>query len=117
MLLYLGLGAAGLPLFAGGASGLAYISGSTLGYLVGFVIAALVIGHLAEKGLERKWSTSLLPFLIGTLIIYACGTGWLSISLGWEKAFVLGVFPFIIGDTLKLLLASFFLPLAWRWSK
>lgn len=114
MLLYLSLGATGLPLFAGGASGLAYMSGSTLGYLIGFVIAAFIVGRLAEKGLERNWSTSLFPFLIGTLVIYACGAGWLSISLGWEKAFALGIFPFIIGDTIKVLLASFFLPLAWR---
>jgi len=113
MLLYLALGVAGLPLFAGGASGLAYMSGATLGYLVGFVIAAFIVGRLAERGLERNWITSLIPFLIGSLIIYGCGAGWLSISLGWRRAFALGVFPFIIGDTLKLLLASFFLPLAW----
>lgn len=117
MLLYLALGAAGLPLFAGGASGLAYISGSTLGYLVGFVLAAFIVGRLAEKGLERNWTTSLIPFLIGSLIIYGCGAGWLSISLGWRKAFALGVFPFFVGDMIKIALASFSLPLAWKWLK
>src|SRR5262245_2125280 len=73
MVLFITLGALGFPFFAGGASGITYLSGATLGYLVGFVVAAYVIGLLAERGLERSVRTSIIPFLVGTVIIYACG--------------------------------------------
>jgi biotin transport system substrate-specific component len=115
MLLYIALGALGLPFFAGGASGLAYLSGATLGYLVGFVLAAYVVGLLAERGLERSVRTSLIPFLIGTIIIYVCGVAWLSILLGsFSKAVTAGVVPFLIGDAIKLIAAALVLPGAWR---
>ncbi len=114
MSFYIALGALGLPIFAGGAFGLAYLSGATLGYLVGFVVAAFVIGKLAERGLERSLRTSLIPFAVGTLIIYILGAGWLAVLFGVEKALQLGVFPFLIGDLIKLALAAFVLPLIWR---
>jgi biotin transport system substrate-specific component len=112
--LYTVMGALGLPFFAGGASGLAYMSGPTLGYLVGFVVAAYVVGLLAERGLERSVRTSLVPFLVGTLIIYFFGAGWLAVSFGFEKALALGVLPFLIGDAIKLVLAALALPAAWK---
>ncbi|HEU4745842.1 MAG TPA: biotin transporter BioY [Anaerolineales bacterium] len=115
MALYIALGALGLPVFAGGASGLAYLSGATLGYLIGFVIAAYVIGLLAERGLERSVRTSLIPFLIGTLIIYICGVAWLAIVLGsLSKALAAGLLPFVIGDAIKLVAAALVLPAAWK---
>ncbi|HET9910587.1 MAG TPA: biotin transporter BioY [Anaerolineales bacterium] len=113
--LYIALGALGLPVFAGGQSGLAYLSGATLGYLVGFVIAAYVIGLLAERGWERNVRTSLLPFFVGTVIIYICGVVWLTIMLGsFSKAVAAGLAPFLIGDALKLVAASLVLPAAWK---
>lgn len=111
---YIAMGALGLPFFAGGASGMAYLSGSTLGYLVGFVMAAYLVGKLAERGLERSVHTSLIPFLGGTLVIYLFGAGWLSILFGIEKAFALGVLPFLIGDALKLSLVALALPAVWE---
>jgi biotin transport system substrate-specific component len=115
MLLYIALGALGLPVFAGGASGLAYLSGATLGYLIGFVMAAYVIGLLAERGLERSVRTSILPFLIGTIIIYVCGVAWLAVMLGsFNKAISAGLLPFLIGDAVKLIAAALALPAAWR---
>lgn len=115
MALYVALGALGLPVFAGGAAGLAYLSGATLGYLVGFVMAAYVIGLLAERGLERSVRTSFLPFLIGTIIIYICGVAWLTIVLGsLSKAITAGILPFLIGDAIKLIAASLVLPGAWK---
>ncbi len=115
MALYIGLGALGLPVFAGGESGLTYLSGPTLGYLIGFVIAAYVMGLLAERGLERNVGTSLIPFLAGTMIIYLCGVVWLASLLGsLETALTAGVYPFLIGDLLKLIAASLALPAAWR---
>jgi biotin transport system substrate-specific component len=115
LLLYLLEGAVGLPFFAGGASGLGILTGATAGYLVGFVIAAYVVGLLAERGLERSVRTSFIPFLMGTIIIYACGVAWLAVilsSLG--KAIVAGLLPFLIGDAIKLIAASLALPAAWK---
>jgi biotin transport system substrate-specific component len=115
MVLYIALGALGLPVFAGGASGIAYLSGATLGYLVGFVAAAAIVGLLAERGLERSVRTSLLPFLLGTIIIYALGVAWLSLVLGsLSQAVAAGVVPFLVGDALKLVAAALILPAAWK---
>jgi biotin transport system substrate-specific component len=115
MAFYIALGAFGLPVFAGGASGMTYLSGATLGYLIGFVLAAYVVGLLAERGLERSVRTSLLPFLVGTVIIYACGVTWLTILLGsFSKAVTAGLIPFVIGDIIKLVAAALALPAAWK---
>lgn len=118
MAFYIVLGAFGLPVFAGGASGLTYLSGATLGYLVGFVIAAYVVGLLAERGLERSARTSIIPFLVGTIIIYACGVSWLAIFLGsFGKAVTAGLLPFVVGDLIKLVAAALALPAAWKLAK
>ena len=118
MAFYIGLGAIGLPVFAGGAAGMAYLSGATLGYLIGFILAAYVIGLLAERGLERSLRTSVIPFLVGTVIIYACGVSWLAVILGsYGKAFATGLIPFVIGDVIKLIAASLVLPAAWKLAK
>jgi len=112
---YLGLGILGLPFFAGGAHGLDTLIGATGGYLIGFVLAAYVIGRLAERGLERSVRTSLIPFLVGTLVIYVCGVTWLAVFLGsFDQALVAGFLPFLIGDAIKLVAASLALPAAWK---
>jgi biotin transport system substrate-specific component len=105
----------GLPFFAGGASGLNVLTGATAGYLVGFIGAAFAVGWLAERGLERSVRTSLLPFFVGTVIIYLCGVTWLAFVLGdFNQAIRLGLFPFLIGDALKLVAAALALPIAWK---
>jgi biotin transport system substrate-specific component len=115
MIAYIVEGAAGLPFFAGGASGMAILTGATAGYLVGFVVAAYVIGLLAERGLERSVRTSIIPFLIGTLIIYLFGVAWLSIVLGsLAQGIQFGLLPFLIGDAIKLIAAALLLPGAWK---
>ena len=115
MVLYITEGAMGLPFFAGGGSGPGILTGATAGYLIGFVGAAYVAGWLAEQGLERSVRTSIIPFLVGTLIIYACGVAWLSVMLGsFSKAVTLGIAPFLLGDTIKLIAASLVLPAAWK---
>jgi biotin transport system substrate-specific component len=91
------------------------VIGATGGYLIGFVIAAYVIGLLAERGLERSVRTSLIPFLVGTLIIYICGVAWLAIVLGSvSNAMAAGLMPFLIGDAIKLVTAALALPTVWR---
>lgn len=111
--LYTVEGALGLPFFQGGSSGL---SGPTIGYLFGFIAAAYVIGLLAERGLDRAFRTSLLPFLIGSAIIYLFGAGWLmiGIKLSLQSAITNGVLPFLPGDAVKLVLAAAALPAAWK---
>jgi biotin transport system substrate-specific component len=118
MAFYIALGAFGLPVFAGGAAGMAYLTGATLGYLIGFVLAAYVIGLLAERGLERNIRTSVFPFLVGTIIIYACGVSWLAALLGnFSKAITAGLIPFVVGDIIKLVAAALALPAAWKLAK
>jgi biotin transport system substrate-specific component len=115
MIAYIAQGALGLPFFAGGASGFGILTGATAGYLVGFIVAAYVVGWLAERGLERSVRTSLIPFLAGTVIIYICGAAWLSIVVGsLSKAIQLGILPFLAGDVIKLFAAALALPAAWK---
>jgi biotin transport system substrate-specific component len=120
--LYVALGAIGLPFYAEGTGGWTAATGATAGYLVGFVVAAFVVGKMAEHGQDRKLSTSIPAFLAGTLIIYGIGAGWLAYDLGLpltgeageSSAISLGVAPFLVGDVLKALLAGAMLPAAWR---
>jgi biotin transport system substrate-specific component len=115
MIAYIVEGAAGLPFFAGGASGMVVLTGATLGYLIGFIVAAYVIGLLAERGLERSVRTSIVPFLVGTLIIYLFGVTWLSIFLkSLSQGIEFGLMPFLIGDAIKLIAAALVLPAAWK---
>src|ERR671910_1051854 len=79
LLLYLAEGAVGLPVFAGGAAGLAYMLGPTGGYLVGFVLAAGLVGWLAERGWGRRLVWTALAMAIGNLVIYALGVAWLAV--------------------------------------
>ena len=126
LLLYLLEGYLGLPVFAGGKSGLA---GPTSGYLVGFVFAAAITGYLAEKKWDRNvWYTG-LAMLLGNLAIYIPGLIWLTIffegpgsqyvaaigaSTAIGAALTKGLLPFIIGDILKLALAAIIFPYVWR---
>lgn len=119
--LYWTLGAIGLPFYTGGEGGWEAAIGSTGGYLAGFVVAAFVIGLLAERGQDRQLLTSIPAMLAGTAIIYAMGAGWLAHDLGVpvssateRDALSLGVTPFLVGDAIKLVLAGSLCPLAWR---
>jgi len=115
MLAYLTQGAMGLPVFAGGTSGLARLAGPTGGYLLGFVIAAFLVGSLSERGWDRHFIPSAMAMLIGNAAIYALGLPWLATFTGWEAAFRAGLLPFIPGDLAKIALAALALPGAWSW--
>ena len=114
LLFYLILGSFGLPFFAGGASGLAYLMGPTGGYLVGFVAAASLVGLLAGRGLDRRVPGALLAFLAGEIVIYLFGVAWLSVFLGIQRAIAVGLVPFLVGDAIKLVAAGLALPAAWK---
>jgi biotin transport system substrate-specific component len=113
LLLYLGEGAVGLPVFAGGKAGLPHLLGPTGGYLIGFVASAFVTGRLAERGWDRRVTTTLAAMLLGNGVIYAFGSLWLAGFVGAERALALGLLPFIPGDLFKVVLAAALLPLGW----
>lgn len=104
---YLFLGAAGLPLFAGAASGPAYLMGPTGGYIFGFVLASLFIGRYIRYCGDSLWAI-LAIFLLGDLILLFSGALWLKslAGCGIGKAFLLGVLPFIPGDLIKVAAAG-----------
>jgi biotin transport system substrate-specific component len=117
-LLYLSLGVVGLPVFADGASGGSIVTGATGGYLVGFVVAAALVGWLAERGNDRRIPTSLLSMLAGSAVIYLFGVTWLAHSTGMSasQAIDAGMTPFLTADAVKLVCAGLSLPAAWKLS-
>ncbi|MHC4458307.1 MAG: biotin transporter BioY [Planctomycetota bacterium] len=115
VLAYIAEGLAGLPVFAGGGSGFAWLLGPTGGYLVGFIAAAYLVGLLARKGWDRRVWTTILAMIFGNIIIYAFGLIWLSSLTGAGKAVLAqGLYPFIVGDLLKIALAAILLPSGWK---
>ena len=106
-------GIAGLPVFAAGA-GLTALAGPTGGYLVGFVFAAYLTGKLAEKGWDRRVGTTILAMVLGNIVIHTFGVLWLSFLIGLRQAIIVGSYPFIIGDVLKIILAAMILPAGWK---
>jgi biotin transport system substrate-specific component len=119
-LLYWLLGMLGLPFYAGGTGGWQAATGATMGYFVGFIVAAALIGYLAERGETRNLATSMSAMALGSFIIYALGATWLAYKLdiplasGDPNAIALGVTPFLIGDAIKMLLAGALLPATWK---
>lgn len=114
--LYVAVGALGMPIFQNAEGGWDVVTGTTGGYLVGFIVAAAVIGHLAERRQDRHFATSLSAMALGSAIIYLCGATWLGHVLGVSssQAIEFGVAPFLIGDLIKAAIAGALLPTAWR---
>lgn len=112
--LYAVVGLAGVPWFAGGASGMVT---ATFGYILGFVLAAAVVGLLAQRGWTRSPWRTFASMLVGSAVIYAVGVPWLKAAVGvtWSQAVSLGLTPFLVGDLLKAALAAGIFTLAWRW--
>jgi len=113
--LYVLLGAVGLPIFAEGRAGLAILQGATGGYLVGFIVAAALVGRLAELGWDRHIGGAVGAMLLGSAIIYAVGVPWLSVSLDLapSEAIAAGMTPFLAWDAVKLVAAAAIFPVAW----
>lgn len=123
---YLLLAVAGLPILApqvdgSHTTGLAVFSLPTFGYLVGFVLASVVLGWFAERKWERKFLTALASFIIAEAIIYAVGLPWLSVWLGAHEipndvtaTLSMGFTPYLVGDLIKAALAAGLLPLSWK---
>jgi biotin transport system substrate-specific component len=127
--LYLVWAIVGLPVLAplvdgshpGGVEVLA-LAGATGGYLWGFVLASGLVGWLSTHGWDRSIRSSISAMLLGSIVIYVVGLPWLHGALpaivghpvSWQATFEAGLYPFLVGDTVKLLLAAGLLPLAWR---
>jgi biotin transport system substrate-specific component len=114
LLTYLAEGAAGLPFWAGGASGWLKLVGPTGGYLIGFVVAAFVVGLLCEKGWDRHLITAALAFLLGDAIVFLFGLAGLARFVPSNQLFMQGLVPFIPGDLIKITLASLVTTGAWK---
>lgn len=112
---YVALGLLGAPILAQGAHGFAKLAGPTGGYLVGMVLAALLVGALANRRWDVHLRTSFGQMLIGELLIFAPGLIWLKIYTGasWSWTLAAGLTPFIVGEIIKIGLAGFALPSAW----
>lgn len=118
--LYLAQGAAGLPVFAGTPAkgiGLAYMMGPTGGYLLGFLVAAIVVGYLAERGWDRGFFRALAANALGTAVIFGFGVSWLAGLVGPANAIAFGLTPFLLGAVLKIALGAAVMSLAWRWAR
>jgi len=114
MLAYLAEGAAGLPFFAGGSAGFAHLLGPTGGYLIGFVPAAFVVGFCAEHGWDRTPLRAFVAMLLGSVVLFACGLTQLAAFVPRGELLRAGLYPFILGDVVKMLAAAGLLPLLWK---
>lgn len=114
LLTYVAQGAMGLPVFAGGTAGLAVLMGPRGGYLLGMIVAAYLVGWLVERGWDRHVLRAGAAMLAGNAAIYLIGLPWLALFVGGQMsaALNLGLYPFLVGDGIKLLLAAAGLPLA-----
>lgn len=110
---YLAAGAAGLPVFAAG-GGLVYLTGPTAGYLLGFLLVAVVVGRLADRGLTRHPLGAFALALLGSALVYLAGATWLSGFIGIEAALRAGVLPFLPGDLVKSVVAAMMLHGGWK---
>ena len=120
VLTYLAEGLLGLPVFAQGKAGLVAFLGPTGGYLVGFVFAAWIVGALSERTWDRRVLSTVAAMALGSAAIYACGLAWLlclvhlcAKPLG-AGVLAVGLYPFLVGDVLKIALATTLLPSGWK---
>jgi biotin transport system substrate-specific component len=113
MLLYAVAGVVGVPWFAESSSG---YSAPSFGYILGFILAAFIVGRIAEHGATRSVARTAGLMVVGNLVIYAVGVTWLKFAIGvdWATAISLGLTPFLIGDAIKIAAAAGLLPLTWR---
>lgn len=117
---YLLAGIAGAPIFAPSATspnhGIDRLVGATGGYLVGMLVASLLLGYLADRKADQKFRTSFPALILGDLVIFTFGLAWLhaSLDLTWAATFKAGFTPFILGEALKIAITATSLPLVWR---
>ena len=109
---YLAEGAMGWPVFAGPVGGLAPLLGPTAGYLFGFVAAAIITGLLSERGWDRSVPLLFVAMALGHIVILGCGFAWLAfgMKLGLEKAWLVGIAPFVAASVIKNAIGALAVP-------
>ncbi|MFT3671101.1 biotin transporter BioY [Aestuariivirga sp.] len=116
LVLYVLEAAVGLPVLAEMKSGLPTLLGPTGGYILGFVLAAGLVGYLAERGFDRSMPRMMLAMLLGAALIYVPGLLWLSGFVGgFGQAITFGLTPFVLGDIVKAVIAAIAFPAVWKW--
>ena len=119
MALYAFIGALGLPVFSEASSGFKVLFGATGGYILGFILASALVGWFAEKQFASNVVKMAISYVAGTAVIYALGVTWLAYSVlggqffGENGALALGLFPFLIWDAVKAVIAAGLVPGAW----
>lgn len=119
MALYALAGIAGLHVFADGAHGWSQLAGASGGYIIGFIVAAAVLGWAAERGWDRTPLKAWPLFVLGLVVVYAVGVPWLKVNTGhtWAWSIHWGMTVFLWGEVIKVALAGVLLPAAWRLRK
>jgi biotin transporter BioY len=114
-LAYLAIGATGIPYWfaLGGTMGIARLVGPTGGYLIGFVVAAFVVGWLAERGWDKRVWTAIPAMLAGSVAMYVFGLTWLSRFVPEGTVLQAGLYPFVVGDVIKIVAAALVIPSGW----
>jgi biotin transport system substrate-specific component len=115
--LYVAAGAAGLPIYSGGAAGWDEArAAGTAGYLIGFIVAAALVGFMAERRQDRQFPTMFTAFILGSFVIYVFGVVGLMLSFDMtlNEAIAAGVVPFVLGDLIKAAAAGLLLPATWK---
>ncbi|MER8509589.1 biotin transporter BioY [Mesorhizobium sp. M0894] len=116
LLLYMAEGAWGVPVFQSTPEkgiGIAYMLGSTGGYLAGFVVMAAIVGWAADRGWDRHPIKLFNAMLVAEIVMMAMGFAWLALLIGPEKSWQFGVVPFMVGDLIKVALAASLVPAIW----
>ena len=106
VIMYIAEGTIGLPVFAGGSLGFLYLLGPTGGYLIGFIPAVYLVGYLSEKGGIKNLFATTMTMILGTSIIFIFGISWLAVTAGFGTAISIGLYPYLPGAAVKIILAT-----------
>ena len=112
ILSYVVAGSLGAPIFAGGKAGSLF--SPTGGYILGYIIAVVILGYLADKGVTKSYVKTILSLLLSSAIILTLGALVLSLFMPGKNAFMIGVLPFLPGDALKSTTVTLLLPTLWK---
>ena len=112
ILSYVAAGSLGAPIFAGGKAGSLF--SPTGGYILGYIIAVVILGYLADKGVTKSYVKTILSLMLSSAIILTLGSLVLSLFVPGKNAFMIGVLPFLPGDALKSTTTTLLLPTLWK---
>ena len=112
---YVAAGSLGAPIFAGFKAGSLF--SPTGGYIIGYIVAAVILGYLSDKGIAKSYVKTFLSLLLVSIIIFILGALVLMLFVPIKNVFMAGVFPFIPGDMIKVIIATLLFPRLWKFIK